>query len=118
MHTTCSSSSLNATRFTAVGNSHVCKHLPVETDHSFNVLSADPETMNFDCASKRFLRNVERRQSYGKGLTVHINCQDCTIVTIIRTQTFAIVGKPNIDDMILRAGEQKIAFSIELDLCQ
>lgn len=42
-----------ATRFTAVGNSHVYRHLPVATAQSFMVLSAEPERRNSDLAGSQ-----------------------------------------------------------------
>ena len=52
MHAMSVSSSLNATRFTAVGNSQLNKHLPVWTSQSFMVLSAEPDTRNLDSANE------------------------------------------------------------------
>lgn len=51
MQTTWSSSSLNATRFTAVGNSQKKRHFPVSTDHRRIVLSAEPLTRKRDEAA-------------------------------------------------------------------
>ena len=51
IQTTLSSSSLNATRFTAVGNSQTYRHFPFETLQRRSWLSAEPETRNLDCAS-------------------------------------------------------------------
>ena len=52
MHAMSVSSSLNATRFTAVGNSQLNKHLPVWTSQSFMVLSAEPDTRNLHSANE------------------------------------------------------------------
>ena len=40
-----------------------------------------------------------------QGLTVNVYCPDGTVVAIICTQTFAIVGEPNVYNVIFRAGE-------------
>lgn len=52
MHTIWLSAWLNATRFTAVGNSHTYRHFPLCTSHSINVLSAAPDTINRDSAAQ------------------------------------------------------------------
>lgn len=51
IQTTLSSSSLNTTRFTAVGNSQTYRHFPFETFQRRSWLSAEPETRNLDCAN-------------------------------------------------------------------
>ena len=56
MHAMSVSSSLNATRFTAVGNSQLNKHLPVWTSQSFMVLSAEPDTRNLHSANEHKTR--------------------------------------------------------------
>jgi hypothetical protein len=43
---------LHATRLTAVKKSHVNRHFPVRTSHSFMQLSAAPETMYLVCAAE------------------------------------------------------------------
>jgi hypothetical protein len=78
--------------------------LPVETDQSFSVLSADPETMNFDCARENKIVVKDRNDIDARcGLTVYVDRPDSTIVTVICTQTFAIMREPNIYDVVLGA---------------
>ena len=55
------SSSLHATRLTAVGNSHVYRHSPVLTFHSFIMLSAEPVTSRVEVAARA--REEEERGS-------------------------------------------------------
>lgn len=64
------SSSEKATRLTAVGNSHECRHSPVWTDHNRSVLSAEPVTSSVDVAAslQRTLRAMASAQSAS---TVH-----------------------------------------------
>lgn len=48
--------------------------------------------------------------------TVYIDRPDCAIVTVVCSQTLAVVGEPDVDDVILGAREEEIALPVELDL--
>ena len=37
-------------------------------------------------------------------------------MAVIGAETLAVVGEPDVDDMVLGAGEEEVAFAIELDL--
>jgi len=73
-HTTCLSSSLNETLFTAVGNSQVYSNFPLDTFHSFILLSAEPDTKNCvfaeDGINWRFAQDNMRPDSQSTS-TVH-----------------------------------------------
>ena len=64
------SSSENATRLTAVGNSHECRHSPVRTDHNRSVLSAEPVTSSVDVAATA-QRALQAGSSAQSASTVH-----------------------------------------------
>jgi hypothetical protein len=50
--------------------------------------------------------------------TVHINSPYSPIVTLVGAESFTIVSIPDVDHQVLRTGEEEIAFSIVLDLCE
>jgi hypothetical protein len=99
MHTICSSSSEKETRFTAVGNSHTKRHLPVCTDQSRISLSAEPETRKRDCAAYK-IKAEEARQSKDRSRTIDIYRPDSPVVAIVRPETLSIVREPDVDDVI------------------
>jgi hypothetical protein len=39
-------------------------------------------------------------------------------VTIISSETLAVVREPGVDDVVLGTGEEEVALFVELDLCQ
>jgi hypothetical protein len=100
MHTICSSSSEKETRFTAVGNSHTKRHLPVCTDQSRISLSADPETRKRDCAAYKIRAEKEARRGKDRSRTIDIYRPDSPVVAIVCPETFAIVREPDVDDVI------------------
>jgi hypothetical protein len=51
-------------------------------------------------------------------LTVNINCPDCSVVTIIGPQSFAVVRVPDIYSVIFRAAEDEVAIRVIFDLCK
>ena len=51
-------------------------------------------------------------------LTVDVEGPYGAFMAIVGAETLAVVGEPDVDDMVLRAGEEKVAFAIELDLCE
>ena len=50
--------------------------------------------------------------------TVDIDRPDCTIVTVVSSETLAVVREPDVDNVVLGAGEEQVSFLVELDLGQ
>ena len=118
MQTTWSSVSLKATLLTAVGNSHLYRHLPDWTDHSLRVLSAEPDTRNLDCAGPDSLLGSRWTVGDCEKRTVDIDRPDRSVVAVVSSETLAIVREPDVDYVILRAGEEQVSLFVELDLGQ
>jgi len=118
MQTTWSSVSLKATLLTAVGNSHLYRHLPDWTDHSLRVLSAEPETRNLDCADPGGSLGSRRTVGDCGKRTVDIDRPDRSVVAVVSPETLAVVREPDVDDVVLGAGEEQVSLFVELDLGQ
>lgn len=114
MQTTCVPASLNATRFTAVGNSQVNRHLPVATSQSRRVLSAAPDTMYFDWARSHSQGPPHVQTEIRR--TIDINRPDGAIVPFVCAQPLSVMRVPHIDDIILRACEQQVSVCVEFNL--
>lgn len=52
------------------------------------------------------------------GHTIHINRPDRSIVTIVSSEALAVVREPGVDNVVLGAGEEKVALFVKLDLGQ
>ena len=50
--------------------------------------------------------------------TVYIDRPDCSVVTVVSSETLAVVREPDVDNVILGAGEEEVALFVELDLGQ
>jgi hypothetical protein len=48
--------------------------------------------------------------------TVDVYCPDRPVVSVVGSETFSIVRKPDIDDVVLGAGKEEIALFIEFYL--
>ena len=57
-------------------------------------------------------------RSEGKARTVDVNRPDGALMSVIRAQPLAIVGEPDVNDVVFRAGEEEVALEVELDLCE
>ena len=72
-----------------------------------------------------------KRDSAGISISASLQCKHCSlvrtvdvdrpygaVVPIVRAETLAVMREPDIDDVVLGAGEEEIALLIELDLRQ
>ena len=48
--------------------------------------------------------------------TIHIKRPHGALMPVVRAQSFPIIREPDVDDMVLGAGEEEIALLVELDL--
>lgn len=69
-------------------------------------------------------RSRETSREEGEGddflarLTVDIDGPDCAVVTLVRAQSFTVVGEPDVDNVILGRGKDEVSLGVVLDLCR